>query len=362
VSDVIIGGRAIKSELYNLKTQIQSFDDDSKRHFCAGLSELFLKNASTISSSELAILEELNPNFYSENPNFKKQFLQKVGEEFNTIRKNVNFWKDNVANLVGNDNELQGYFCEGLSNALNNLQPTRAIDLKNTFRLIKLLNGMDVDRPLEFENVIFNFAQNKADFAEDSTLNIEKNLNNFNKKFAQSFVDFLTKVKDESGKIEANDLIEDICTNGSFELIREIKTLLDRNLSRYGETITPPGIKVIEIQKAFTRLGGQEPLASDNQGGIILDDGSRLSSLRGVSEEDRQQQSVLSSCANFFHCIRVGEIKKGIESFASQSLVSQVNPIQQPALTNSMAGTVSPSTAEGGVTARLVFSHPTQQK
>jgi hypothetical protein len=84
----------------------------------------------------------------------KKQFLQKVGEEFNTLRKNVNFWKGNVANLAGEDHELQGYFCEGLSNALNKLEPTRAIDLKNTFRLIKLFNGVDLDQPLEFENAI----------------------------------------------------------------------------------------------------------------------------------------------------------------------------------------------------------------
>jgi hypothetical protein len=358
VSDVIIGGRAIKSELYNLKTQIQSFDDDSKRHFCAGLSELFLKNASTISSSELAILEELNPNFYSENPNFKKQFLQKVGEEFNTLRKNVNFWKGNVANLAGEDHELQGYFCEELSNALNKLEPTRAIDLKNTFRLIKLFNGVDLDQPLEFENAISNFAQNKANFAEDSTLKIEENLNNFNKKFAQSIVDFLTKVKDgdQAGKKEANDLIEDIRTKGSLELIREIKILLDQNLSRNGVTGTAAGIQVGNLQQTYSDLEGwrMQPLASGNQGGIILDDGSRLSSSQGVSKGDRQQ-SFLSQCSNLFCCIR-SERENGVQPVASQSLApNQVNLTEQPVLRNSMDGTASPSAQNIAVVGSLVI-------
>ena len=358
VSDVIIGGRAIKSELYNLKTQIQSFDDDSKRHFCAGLSELFLKNASTISSSELAILQELNPNFYSENPNFKKQFLQKVGEEFNVLRKNVNFWKDNVEALAHDKPESQGYFCEGLSNALNNLQPTRAIDLKNTFRLIKLLNGMDVDRPLEFENVISNFAQNKADFAEDSTLNIEKNLNNFNEKFAQSFVDFLTKVKDESGKKEANALIEDVRTNGSLELIREIKILLDRNFSRDGVTGTASGIQVRNLQQTYSDLEGwrMPNLASDNQGGIILDDGSQL--LQGVSLRNSKQDTILSQCASALCCCV--NVKKDVKIDRGVGEVEEARKTA-PTSVNSMGGTVSPSTAEGPVNARLVFSYPLQQ-
>ena len=364
-SDLLIGGRAIKSELYNLKTQIQSFDDDSKRHFCAGLSELFLKNASLISKNEFKILEELDPNFDQNNPNFKKQFLQKVGEEFNVLRKNKEFWEGNVEALTRDKTELRGYFCEGLSNALTQFQPKTAIGLRNSYQLFELLREKPVI-PTVAVGLISKFVENKSNFAESSKTKIDENLKNFPQKFAQSFVDFLTNVKDESesGKKEANDLIDEICKSDSLEHITEIKTLLDRNLSRYGETITAPGIKVIKIQTAFTQLGGQEePLVSDNQGGIILDDGSRLSSLRGVSEDDRQQQSFLSSCANLFACIRSDrERENGGGPFASQSLASnRGNQTQQPALTNSMGGTVSPSTAEGRVNARLVFSHPLQQ-
>ena len=364
-SDLLIGGRAIKSELYNLKTQIQSFDDDSKRHFCAGLSELFLKNASLISKDEFEILEELDPNFDQNNPNFKKQFLQKVGEEFNVLRKNKEFWEGNVEALTRDKTELRGYFCEGLSNALTQFQPKTAIGLRNSYQLFELLREKPVI-PTVAVGLISKFVENKSNFAESSKTKIDENLKNFPQKFAQSFVDFLTNVKDESesGKKEANDLIDEICKSDSLEHITEIKTLLDRNLSRYGETITAPGIKVIKIQTAFTQLGGQEePLVSDNQGGIILDDGSRLSSLRGVSEDDRQQQSFLSSCANLFACIRSDrERENGGGPFASQSLASnRGNQTQQPALTNSMGGTVSPSTAEGRVNARLVFSHPLQQ-
>ena len=364
-SDLLIGGRAIKSELYNLKTQIQSFDDDSKRHFCAGLSELFLKNASLISKDEFEILEELDPNFDQNNPNFKKQFLQKVGEEFNVLRKNKEFWEGNVEALTRDKTELRGYFCEGLSNALTQFQPKTAIGLRNSYQLFELLREKPVI-PTVAVGLISKFVENKSNFAESSKTKIDENLKNFPQKFAQSFVDFLTNVKDESesGKKEANDLIDEICKSDSLEHITEIKTLLDRNLSRYGETITAPGIKVIKIQTAITQLGGQEePLVSDNQGGIILDDGSRLSSLRGVSEDDRQQQSFLSSCANLFACIRSDrERENGGGPFASQSLASnRGNQTQQPALTNSMGGTVSPSTAEGRVNARLVFSHPLQQ-
>ena len=366
VSDVIIGGRAIKSELYNLKTQIQSFDDDSKRHFCAGLSELFLKNASTISSSELAILQELNPNFYSENPNFKKQFLQKVGEEFNALRKNVNFWKDNVEALTHDKPESQGYFCEGLSQALTQLQPKTAIGLQNSYQLFELLSEKTVEKPTVAVGLISKFVENKSKFAESSKTKIDENLESFPQKFAQSFVDFLTKVKDESGKKEANALIEDVRTNGSLELIREIKILLDRNFSRDGITGTASGIQVRNLQQTYSDLEGwrMPNLASDNQGGIILDDGSRLSSLRGVSEEDRQRQSFLSSCANLFACIRSDrERENGGGPVASQSLASQVNPNQQPALTNSMDGrTASPSAQNIAVVASLVTPNSTRNQ
>ena len=365
-SDLLLEGRPIKKGLWELQDSIKYLDSESKQYFCAGLSELFLKNASLISKNEFKILEELDPNFDQNNPNFKKQFLQKVGEEFNVLRKNKEFWEGNVEDLTQDKPELRGYFCEGLSQALTQLQPKTAIGLQNSYQLFELLSEKTVEKPTVAVGLISKFVENKSKFAESSKTKIDENLKNFPQKFAQSFVDFLTNVKDESesGKKEANDLIDEICKSDSLEHITEIKTLLDRNLSRYGETITAPGIKVIKIQTAFTQLGGQEePLVSDNQGGIILDDGSRLSSLRGVSEDDRQQQSFLSSCANLFACIRSDrERENGGGPFASQSLASnRGNQTQQPALTNSMGGTVSPSTAEGRVNARLVFSHPLQQ-
>ena len=359
VSDVIIGGRAIKSELYNLKTQIRSFDDDSKRHFCAGLSELFLKNAPKISSSELAILEELNPNFYLENPNFKKQFLQKVGEEFNVLRKNKEFWEGNVEDLTRDKPELRGYFCEGLSNALTQLEPQTAIGLQNSYQLFQLLSEKPVENLGVVGQFLLKFTQNKQSFAEDLRKKIDKNLKSFPQKFAQSFVDFLTNVKDESGKKEANALIEDIRTNGSLELIREITILLDRNLSRGGVTGTASGIQVGSLRQTYSDIKGRSRMqnsASANQDVTILADGSRLSSLRGVSEEV-QRESFLSSCANLFACIRSGrERESGGGPVASQSLASnRGNQTQQPALTNSMDGrTASPSAQNIAVVASLV--------
>lgn len=365
VSDVIIGGRAIKSELYNLKTQIRSFDDDSKRHFCAGLSELFLKNAPKISSSELAILEELNPNFYLENPNFKKQFLQKVGEEFNVLRKNKEFWEGNVEALTQDKPELRGYFCEGLSNALTQLEPQTAIGLQNSYQLFQLLSEKSVENLGVVGQFLLKFTQNKQSFAEDSRKKIDENLKSFPQKFAQSFVDFLTNVKDEDGKQKANALIEDIRTNGSIELIREITILLDRNLSRDGVTGTASGIQVRSLMQTYSDLEGwrMPNLASVNQDVTILADGSRLSSLRGVSEEV-QRESFLSNCANLFACIRSGrERESGGGPVASQSLASQVNPNQQPALTNSMDGrTASPSAQNIAVVASLVNPSSTRNQ
>ena len=363
VSDVIIGGRAIKSELYNLKTQIQSFDDDSKRHFCAGLSELFLKNAPKISNAELAILEELNPNFYLENPNFKKQFLQKVGEEFNVLKKNVNFWIDNVEALTHDKAELRGYFCEGLSNALTQFQPKTAIGLQNSYQLYQLLSEKPVENLGVVGQFLLEFTQNKQSFAEDSKTKINENLESFPQKFATDFVNFLTNVNNENGKQEANALIEDICKSGSLELITEIKKLLDQNLNKNGVTGTAKGIQVIKIQEAFTRLGGQEePLASVNQGGIILDDGSRLSSSQGVSKEV-QRKSLLSGCLDLFACIRSDrERENGGGPVASQSLVERVNQTQQPALTNSMAGTASPSAQNIAAVASLVTPNSTRNQ
>jgi len=360
VSDVIIGGRAIKSELYNLKTQIQSFDDDSRRHFCAGLSELFLKNASKISNAELAILEELNPNFYSENPNFKKQFLQKVGEEFNVLKKNVNFWIDNVEALTHDNDELRGYFCEGLSNALTQLQPKTAIGLKNSYQLFQLLSEKKVENPTVTVGLISKFVENKSNFAESSKTKIDENLKSFSQKFAKDFLNFLTKVKYEIEKQEANDLIEHICISGSLELIQEIKNLLDQNISRFGVTGTPKGIKVINIKEAYTKLGGQEePLASVNQAETA--DGSSLFSSRGVSEESPKQRSFLSNCANLFGCIRSDrEGENGLDPVASpQSSVSQVNSTQQPDSKNSMTKTTILPPIVGD---KLVFSHPPQQR
>ncbi len=340
-SDLLIGGRAIKSELYNLKTQIQSFDDDSKRHFCAGLSELFLKNASLISKDEFEILEELDPNFDQNNPNFKKQFLQKVGEEFNVLRKNKEFWEGNVEALTRDKTELRGYFCEGLSNALTQFQPKTAIGLRNSYQLFELLREKPVI-PTVAVGLISKFVENKSNFAESSRNKIDKNLKNFPQRFAQDFVNFLTKVKNPIGIGEANNLIDEICKSDSLELITEIKTLLDKNSLRDGVTGTPNGIKVIKIQEAYKRLGGLESLAPDNQG-ERLDDGSRLSSSQGVSEEV-QRKSLLSGCLDLFACIRsYREKENGVGPDDSQSLASQVNPEQQPDLTNSMAGTTSPT-------------------
>ncbi len=343
VSDVIIGGRAIKSELYNLKTQIQSFDDDSRRHFCAGLSELFLKNAPKISNAELAILEELNPKFYLENPNFKKQFLQKVGEEFNVLRKNKEFWEGNVEALTLDKTELRGYFCEGLSNALTQFQPQTAIGLQNSYQLFQLLSEKPVENLGVVGQFLLKFTQNKQSFAEDSKTNIDENLKSFPQRFAQDFVNFLTKVKKPIGIDEANDLIDEICKSDSLELITEIKTLLDKNLNKNGVTGTPNGIKVIKIQEAYKRLGGLEPLAPDNQGERLAD-GSLLASSPSVSEEGLSGQS--SCFGNIFACIRVPD--EILRSNNLQSLASQVNPTQQPDSTSSPTGTVSspPATTE----------------
>ena len=361
-SDLLIGGRAIKSKLYNLKTQIQSFDDDSRRHFCAGLSELFLKNASLISKDEFKILEELDPNFDQNNPNFKKQFLQKVGEEFNVLRKNKEFWEGNVEALTHDKAELRGYFCEGLSNALTQFQPKTAIGLQNSYQLYQLLSEKPVENLGVVGQFLLEFTQNKQSFAEDSKTKINENLESFPQKFAQSFVDFLTNVKDESGKKEANALIEDIRTNGSLELIREITILLDRNLSRDGVTGTASGIQVGSLRQTYSDIKGRSRMqnsASANQDVTILADGSRLSSLRGVSEDDRQQQSFLSRCANLFRCIRSDlERENGAGPVASQSLASnRDNQTQQPALTNSMDGrTASPSAQISSASPKKIVS------
>jgi hypothetical protein len=126
---------------------------------------------------------------------FKKEFYIKIGKEFNPYStNNRRNWGDMFIESIQGNQELAGYFCEGLSEILKNDfekkqggAKSNSDDLSNRFELFKLFSIASYDSSQGEFPIIKTALQNREGFTEDSNIKIGENLEQFTQKFAQDF-------------------------------------------------------------------------------------------------------------------------------------------------------------------------------